>query len=202
MRVEISLLDQPEVLVDVLSVQPFRPTRSSRGDRRAERRRLARCDALSSRLAELSSMQGLLDGAAQVVRHGWVQHGWFRVATPDGQVVVTAYDLRPLRNAPVTGACLVGAVVHVAGGPAKARTQLVQRTLDLTWRVLYDDLQTSRLSCPSPQVRTMRVQDLTRWNDVRGRTQGQVVELLVGARQHAGTLTVACRAEQSDLARA
>ena len=190
--------------MDVLSVQPLRPTRSTRGDRRDERRRLARCDALSSRLAELSSIQDLLDGAAQVVRHGWVQQGWFRVATPGGHVVVTAYDVRRLRNAPVTGACLVGAVVHVAGGPAKARTQLVQRTLDLTWRVLYDDdVRPPRVSCPSPQVRTMHVQDLTRWNDAPARTQGQVVGLLVEARQLAGTLTDECRAGNgSDLARA
>ena len=174
--------------MDVLSVQPLRPTRSTRGDRRDERRRLARCDALSSRLAELSSIQDLLDGAAQVVRHGWVQQGWFRVATPGGHVVVTAYDVRLLRKRPVTGACLVGAVVHVAGGPAKARTQLVQRTLDLTWRVLYndDDVGPPRVSCSSPQVRTMRVQDLTRWNDAPARTQGQVVGLLVGARRFRG----------------
>ena len=102
-------------------------------------------------------MEGSLDRAVERVRRGRVQHGWFRVGTPCGEVVVTSYDLRLVESHPVTGACLVGAVVHAAGGPATARTQLVQRTLDLVWRAVYDDLEPPRITSPSPQVRTMRV---------------------------------------------
>ena len=56
-------------------------------------------------------------------------------------------------------------IVLAAGGPDHARTQLVQRTLDLTWHDLRDDSEPSSVLCPSPQVRTLRLLDLTHWND-------------------------------------
>ncbi len=181
--------------------QPTQVTQLTRHDHRVERRRLARCDALSARLAELQSIRDLLAQAAEVVAHGWVQGGWFTVGTPTGEVVVTAYHLRLVDTYPVTGACLAGAVVHAAGGPATVRSQLTQRSLDLTWHALRDDEALPVVRCPSPQVRTMRLLDLTRWNDARGRTRADVVGLLGSAQRLAAEHGALCRAEQDTLAR-
>ena len=156
------------------SPQLTEPRRSSR----AERRRLLRCDATSARLAELHAVRDLLADAAAVIEHGWVQHAWFAVATPRGERLLTARQVRHVYEYPVTGACLAGSVVLAAGGPDQARTQLVQRTLDLTWHALLDDLEPPAALCPSPQVRAMRLLDLTRWNDAPRRTQGEVVDLV------------------------
>jgi hypothetical protein len=172
----------------------------ARPDPRSERRRLDRCDTLSSRLAELHAIRAVLSEAAEVVSHGWVQGAWFTVATPVRQVAVTVYDLRMVRDHPVTGACLVGSVVYAAGGPEMARTQLVQRTLDLTWHALHEDVDPPAVACPSPQVRTMRLLDLTHWNDARGRTQAEVVDLLESTEHLADLHTRACHAERQSLA--
>ena len=78
----------------------------------------------------------LLDEAGDMVSHGWIQGGWFTVATARGEAVVMAYDVGLTEKHPVTGACLVGAVVHAGGGPDAAESQLVQRTLALTWHAV------------------------------------------------------------------
>src|SRR5216110_2732117 len=96
-----------EVMVGSLVTRSRPLVRPARADRRAERRRLARCDALSSRLAELHAIGDVLARAAETVSHGWVQGGWFSVDTPTGEVMVMAYDVRMVRDHPVTGACLV-----------------------------------------------------------------------------------------------
>jgi hypothetical protein len=150
---------------------------------RAERRELARCDASAARLAELHAIRDLLSDATEVLAHGWVQHAWFAVATPRGQRLLTAQEVRHVYVYPVTGACLAGSVVLAAGGPDQARTQLVQRTLDLTWHALRDDSEPPAVLCPSPQVRAMRLLDLTRWNDAPGRSRSEVLGLL-GAAGH------------------
>jgi hypothetical protein len=178
---------QPSVLV---------PARPARRERRADQRRLARCDAASARLAELHTMRGVLTEAAELVRHGWVQGGWFTVGTPTGEVVLTAYDLRLVETYPVTGACLVGSIVHAAGGPQRAHSQLVQRTLDLTWHALRDDAEPPGVLCPAPPVRAMRLLDLTRWNDASGRAQADVVDLL-GATHHLADLHAHATAAES-----
>ena len=162
------------------------PSRStSRRERRAERRRLERCDTLTDRLAELHTMRSLLARAAEVVTAGWVQDAWFAVATRSGTRVVAAHDVRRAARHPVVGACLVGGVVEAGGGPGSVRSQLVRRTLDLTWHTLYEDPHQPVRWCPGPDVRLMRLLDLTRWNDTEGRTQSEVVDLL-----HRGQLTV------------
>jgi hypothetical protein len=51
-------------------------------------------------------------------------------------------------------------------------------------------------------MRMMRVLDLTHWNDARGRTQGEVVDLLLAARETADVQQDMCRAEQAELAAA
>ena len=177
-----------------------RPTRPGRHERRAERRRLKRQDELSGHLAELQAIRALLERAIEVVGVGWVQGAWFTVATAGGKRAVTAYDLSLAEHRPVIGACLVGAVVQAAGGPATVRSQLVQRTLDLTWHTLREEPERPGRWCPGPQVRLMRVLDLTHWNDAPGRTHGEVVDLLRAARQTADVQRDMCRAEQAELA--
>ena len=174
-------------------------TRIGRRERLAERRRLKHQDALSVRLAELHAIRGLLEQAAEVVSGGWVQGAWFTVATASGKRAVTAYDLGVAENRPVTGACLVGAVVHAAGGPTTVRSQLVQRTLDLAWHALREDPDRPVRWCPGPRVRMMRVLDLTHWNDAPERTQGEVVGLLLAAQKTADVQRDLCRAEQAEL---
>ena len=186
--------------MSIVIVPSRRPTLSGRArnaERSAERRRLKRRDVLSGRLAELFSIEELLGRAAEVVGLGWVQGAWFTVATTDGAKAVTAYDLRLADTHPVTGACLVGAVVHAAGGPAAARSQRVQRTLDLTWHVLREDSERPVRWCPGRPARMLQVLDLTHWNDAPNRTQGQVVELLLSAQRAAAVQRARCLAEQS-----
>jgi hypothetical protein len=139
-------------------------------------------DSKSARLAELHAMGPLLERAADVVAAGWVQAAWFTVASGGGGRHVTAYELRRAANRRVVGACLVGSVVHAGGGPPSVKSQLVRRTLDLTWHALHGSPGEPVRWCPGPDVRMLRVLDLTSWNDAPGRTQGEVVGLLVAAR--------------------
>lgn len=146
--------------------------------RRHERRRLARHDRLSARLAELARIEELLVSAEAIVGEGWVQHAWFRYRDTEDRVrLATVHDLGRMAGRPVVGACLVGAVVQAGGGPHAATSQLVARSLDLTWHTWRDDAGVVEW-CPSPPVRQARVRDLTRWNDAPGRTAGQVTALL------------------------
>lgn len=174
-------------------------SRPRRGERGQERRRLRRVDTLSARLAELHAIDDLLVRADAVVSAGWVQDAWFTVAGAGGERTVTAYDLGLATDHPVTGACLVGAVVHAAGGPASVRSQLLQRTLDLTWHALREDPHRAVAWCPAPNVRTMNVLDLTRWNDVPHRTQRDVLALLQKARETAHIELRRCRDERMQL---
>jgi hypothetical protein len=187
---------EEEVPMSTTTAPPALFRSSRRAERRAERRRLRRHDALSARLAELHSIRGLLERATAVVGEGWIRGAWFTVATPSGERAVTAYDLRLLRSQPVTGACLVGAVVHGGGGPGAIRSQTVQRALDLTWHTLRQGPDRAVTWCPAPQVRTMQVLDLTRWNDAPGRTQAEVVHLLTRAQGTVGAEEDRYRTEQ------
>ena len=150
---------------------------------RAERRHLVDHDASSARLAELHAVRCLLSDAASVIGQGWIQNAWFAVATPRGERLLTAHEVRHVYAYPVTGACLAGAIVLAAGGPDQARTQLVQRTLDLTWHALRDDPEPPAVLCPSPPVRSLRLLDLTRWNDAPGRSSTAVLDLLGATRR-------------------
>jgi hypothetical protein len=192
-----------EVVVSTLIAPPERAARpgvrQSRRARRAERRRLQRQDALSGRLAELGTIDALLGQAVEVVENGWVQGAWFTVATPGGNRAVTTYDLSAVVSQPVTGACLVGAVVHAAGGPVEVRSQLVQRTLDLVWHALREDPGRPVRWCPGPCTRTMHVLEMTFWNDSPGRTKREVVDLLHAARETADVQRDLCQAERAEL---
>ena len=171
----------------------------SRRERRAERRRLRHRDTLSARLAELYAISDLLAQAASVVEAGWVKGAWFTVAAAGGSRSVRAQDLDLLVDQSVTGACLVGGVVQAAGGPATVRSQLVQRTLDLTWHALREDPSQPVRWCPGPRVRTMHVLELTHWNDAQERTRADVLNLLRRAQDTASLQLRRCRVEQAFL---
>jgi hypothetical protein len=179
-----------------------RRTRSGRPtwrERRAERRRLRRLDDLSAQLAELPRISALLARATEVLDTGWIQGAWFAVAAPGGRRSVTAYDLSLAEDLPVVGACLVGSVIEAAGGPSMVRSQLVQRSLDLTWHVLREEPGQPVRWCPGPRVRMMSVLELTYWNDAPDRRRGEVVGLLVAAQHAADVEQERCRAERREL---
>jgi hypothetical protein len=187
-----------------VSITAIRPTAHgsgvedrSRGRRRAERRRLARQDAVSARLAELHQIRVLLDGAAVLVSAGWVQNAWFSVRGASGaEVGLSAHEIHLLDRYDVSGACLVGGIVHAAGGRGAVHSQLVQRTLDLTWHALHEDQRQPVRWCPPPAVRAAHVRDLTRWNDHPRRTRGDVLALLRAADATALAQARACLLER------
>ena len=162
------------------------PQRMRRYERKRLRRALAEHDRHAARIAELDHMSAVLDRAADLVADGWVQHVWFACADQSGRRrLISAYNLHVLTGATVTGACLVGAIVHAAGGPKAAHTQLVQRTLDLTWHTLYRAGDEPVHWCPAPSMRAVQLRDLTRWNDDPGRTATDVTTLLGATRDAA-----------------
>jgi hypothetical protein len=150
------------------------PERKSLRDRLAERRMLIRRDRLTARLIELHNIAALAERARMVVETGWLQRDWYRYQGP---------------NEPITGACLVGAIVHAGGGPKAFTSHLVQRTLDLTWNTLYGVDGDSLAWCPPPAVRINHARDLTRWNDQPSRTRSEVVDLLSATQAEAGRLS-------------
>jgi hypothetical protein len=174
----------------------FTPERSRtvpRGPQRVggwrERRRAAKEHAQAARTAEaiaiLHQVQTLVREAQEVIARGWIQDAWLQYRDDKGQQrLITARTLRRLAGHPVTGACLVGAFVHAGGGPWAIRTQPVQRAVELTWHTLFRPGQPIDW-CPPPQVRALRVRELTRWNDDSSRNARQVEGLLVAVEQRA-----------------
>ena len=155
---------------------------------------------LSARLAELHTIHTLLEQAIEIVRGGWVQGAWFAVDMGGRTRAVTAPEIHLTTDHPVTGACLVGAVVQAGGGPAAVRSQPVQRTLDLVWHSLREDAGQPVRWCPGPPVRAIHVLDLTLWNDAPDRTRSHVVELLLSSVATADAQRERCRSEQAALA--
>jgi hypothetical protein len=156
--------------------------RQSRRERRRLRRALRAQDRLSARLAELHSIEALLGEAAHVVERGWMQHGWFAYVDPSGvRRIVTGCTPRITRRLSpeqVVTTCLVGAIVHAAGGPSQAHSQLVQRTIDLTWHASFRGAHEPIRWCPPAVERAGHVMDLVRWNDRPGRASDEVAALL------------------------
>src|SRR4029077_3701419 len=87
----------------------------------------------------------------------------------------------------VTSTCLVGGIVHAAGGPSQARSQLVQRSIDLTWHAAFRAQHQSVRWSPSPPERAGHVIDLAHWNDQPERTAHDTTALLDRARGLAQT---------------
>jgi len=135
-----------------------------------QRRRLQAQDRRSARLAELHHIQALVKTAEGIVSTGWTQGTWYAAVDERGH--------RRAVDPPFARACLVGAIVHAAGGPAAVRSQLTGRTLDLTWHALFRAADQPRQTCPPPAVRQARVRDLTQWNDSPARRVEDVLELL------------------------
>jgi len=159
-----------KVLLSTPDVTPL-----GRRARRRARRELAELDALGARLAELTRIRDLAEAARQVVAAGWVQDAWY--VRPDARRVDLA-QARRMGQVPVERACLVGAILHAGGGVASADTQLVQRTLDLTWHTLHRGPAERVRWCPAPQIRAQHLRDLVRWNDREHRTRAEVEALL------------------------
>lgn len=169
----------------------IRPATRWRGDRRsrlAERRLLARQDLLTARLLELRNIAELVGQARAVIETGWIQRSWYRYPNEQAE--------RGNGQPPVIGACLVGAIVHAGGGRTAFTSQLVQRTLDLTWNTLYGVAGDSLAWCPAPAVRTSHLRDLTRWNDQPARTKAEVRDLLMATEADTGRLRELIQAQR------
>jgi hypothetical protein len=188
----VSLLDERLVL---------RSGHGSRRDRRRLRRALREQDRLSAKLAELHCIDAVLAEATRFVEQGWMQHGWFAYVDPSGsRRIVTGCSPRITRrisSEQVVSTCLVGAIVHAAGGPSEANSQLVQRTIDLTWHASFRGAREPVRWSPSPVARAGHVIDLVRWNDHPGRTPHQVAGLLSRARDMAGAEAERAKSGQS-----
>lgn len=153
--------------------------RSERRYAPSERRRLAELDRRGAHLAQLHQISAIVTEAATLVSAGWVQHAWFAVRDEDSRErLVGPLNVAALAGRPVVGVCLAGAIVQAGGGLAAARTQPVQRALDLTWHTLYDSANRPVRWCPAPAARAMNLRDLTRWNDCPQRTAPEVSALL------------------------
>ena len=151
-------------------------------DRMRQHRRLAGEDRRTARLAELHSIKAVLGDAETVVRGGWTQKTLYACVDDRDR----RHPVDP-RDGGFDEACLVGAVVHAAGGPDRAYGQLAQRTLDVVWHALYRGPDRPVGGCPPPGLRAARVVDLARWNDRRERTRADVLALLSAAASVAET---------------
>lgn len=165
---------------------PLRDTPPRRRERKRLQRALAAQDRRGAKLAELRCVDALLADATHLVERGWLQHGWFAYVDASGsRHLVTGCSPRTARTVSpdqVVSACLVGAIVYAAGGPAQARSQLVQRTTDLTWHASFRGASDPIRWCPSPAERAGHLMDLVRWNDGPDRTAHDVTTLLGRAR--------------------
>jgi hypothetical protein len=137
--------------------------------------------------ARCAAARVAIAGAADIVAGGWIQEAWFQVRDETDAVrIVTAGNLELLDRGPVLAACLVGAVVQAAGGRQAARDQVTGDALDLIWHAAFaDDRRVGVGFSPPPNVRSLRVIELTRWNDRPGRCIGEVLDLLDAADDHA-----------------
>ncbi len=169
--------------------------------RQVERRRLAHMDVLAVGLLELHDIRALLESTTILVNVGWIQNAWFAILDTQGRERrLTAHDVHLATDGDVSGVCLVGGIVHAAGGPATARSQLVQRTLDLTWHALHEDQRAPVRWCPTPDIRLAHLRDLTRWNDHPQRTARHVSALLDTAVSTADSQIRLLRHHQNEVA--
>lgn len=158
----------------------------SRRERKRLRRALRAQDRISAKLAELHRIEAVLAGATHLVEQGWLQHGWFAYVADSGERrIVTGCSPRIRRSVSpeqVVSSCLVGAIVNAGGGPSQAHSQLVQRSIDLTWHASFRGAHERVRWTPSPVERAGHVTDLVRWNDQPRRTSHEVAALLDRAR--------------------
>jgi len=123
----------------------------------------------------------VLTAARGVVRRGWVQHTWYTLDPPAGRRFWQRLLPDRLDHRRVTGACLVGAVLHGAWHQSR-RPEHAYPAIDALWHTLFDagapaDADPVGPLAP-PLVRAARVRDLTTWNDRDHRTRQDVLRLL------------------------
>lgn len=123
----------------------------------------------------------VLTAARGVVRRGWVQHTWYAQEPPAGRRFWQRLLPGRLDHRRVTGACLVGAVLHGAWQQSR-RPEHAYPAIDALWHTLFAagapaDADPVGPLCP-PVVRAARVRDLTTWNDRDHRTRQDVLRLL------------------------
>lgn len=137
-------------------------------------------------LRQLARTRDLLEQARDVVaRGGWTGGGsWFTVRQADGSVrpasLAESFELRR-PQAPVAGACLVAIMIRLAEDPDRVPTvDDVWHATDELHEAMHEwlghDSAPPGRSYPAAQ-RRLRLRSLTDWNDERGRTDAEVVEL-------------------------
>lgn len=151
------------------------------------RRRLHALGARRQSLLEiqhsvLERLLALLEAAHADLSAGWAQDGWW--TTPaDGSQQILVTGLAAGVSAPhdADAVCLVGALIRA--GAAQGGDAEVGRAIDAVYDALWESrgqsaTATGMLTVSSPQVRLARTQALTRWNDAKGRTSGEVLAIL------------------------
>jgi len=134
--------------------------------------------------ASLERLLALLEAARAELSAGWVQDGWWSTPSGDGRRIVQTGLAAGVSVPETVGAvCLVGALIRAGSG--QGRDFEASRAID----AVYDALWESRgqpaatpgpglLMVSSPPVRQAKTQALTRWNDARGRTSDEVLDVL------------------------
>jgi hypothetical protein len=126
----------------------------------------------------------VLVGARALLERGWVQGGWYVLEAPDGRRrFVVAGSLTRRGFGEIVQSCLVGAVVESARWHTPERGA-AGPAIDALWHEL-GELSVGRPPVdprtPIPVLRSRQVGELTTWNDRRGRTREDVLNLLDGA---------------------
>ena len=133
--------------------------------------------------ARLERLLALLEDARGELDAGWVQGGWWSVATPDGgQHIAGGLAAATVPPEQVEGSCLVGALVLAGRRQAVGADSEVGTAVDMVYDALWEARGTpSPTGLPTltaPWVRLTRVQTLTKWNDQAERTQQQVLQVV------------------------
>ncbi len=149
-------------------------------------------------LAQLARTRYALEQARFVLlRDGWTSGAWFSVATRTGEVRrVSTYESFGLlsAHAGVAHGCLVGTLLRMADDPDQAPTAHdVWHCVDELYEAMHESL--GHTSQPAGRAyahdeRRARLRGLTAWNDERGRTREQVVDLV--DRAIARTIVASC----------
>jgi hypothetical protein len=126
----------------------------------------------------------VLVGARSLVERGWVQGGWYVLEAPDGRRrFVAAGSLTRRSFGEIVQSCLIGAVVESARWHTSERGA-AGPAIDTIWHAL-GEVSGGRPpvdpKTPIPVLRSRQVVDLTTWNDRRGRTREEVLDLLDAA---------------------
>lgn len=132
--------------------------------------------------AVLERVLALLEAACADVSAGWAQDGWWATPARDGRrVLATGLAAGAATPHRADAVCLVGALIRA--GAAQGGDSEFGRAVDAVYDALWEsreqpDTVTGMLTLSPPQVRQARIAALTRWNDTRGRTSGEILSIL------------------------